>query len=219
MFIGQDIIAQDGSSKKQAALEKIKGLVLPKAIADFNLDTLYSKELNLKGLQEKLLVMPLKTKKRIVVIKDAASLKDDIREFMLEYVKKPSDGIILVLDLDSPEPRDSFFGRLYNYAKVYYFSQPAHLDTFSLCRLIDKKETAQALKVLNQLLQEGEKPEWILGGLRFAWERNPADNLEIRKRLKLLLNCDIEIKTSKLKPLFALEKLIITLCGFGKFSG
>jgi hypothetical protein len=61
-------------------------------------------------------------------------------------------------------------------------------------------------------LQNGERPEMILGGLRSNYERNVFKPLERRKRLKLLLNCDIEIKTGRLKPELALEKLVAGLC-------
>jgi len=66
--------------------------------------------------------------------------------------------------------------------------------------------------VLNQLLENGEKPEWILSGLRYAWGKNIATPLEKKRRLKFLLDCDMDIKTGKLKPVFVLEKLIIKLC-------
>lgn len=69
-----------------------------------------------------------------------------------------------------------------------------------------------ALRILNELLRNGERPERILGGLRYAWEREFTPGVEAKRRLKLLLNCDINIKTGKLKPNFALEKLVISLC-------
>lgn len=219
LFIGQDIITQDGLSRKQAILKEIREQSLAKTIEDFNLDTVYSGELNLKGLQEKFLFLPLKSKKRIIIIKEAQDLKEDIKEFLLGYVKKPRDGIILVLDMERQGPKDAFAGRIYNYAKVYRFKESARLDAFALSRLIDKKNTEQALRTLNQLLQDGEKPERILGGLRFALEKAATNHLDIRKRLKLLLNCDIDIKTGRLKPVFALEKLIVSLCSLGKPFG
>lgn len=216
LFIGQDIIGQDGLSRKHSILEKIKQTFLAKTIEDFSLDTLYSKELALKELQEIFLSLPLKSKRRIIVIKEAQDLKEDIKEFILAYIKKAQGGIILVLDIERWNPKDNFVKRLFNYAKVFRFREAARLDTFALSRSIDQKSPEQALKVLNQLLQEGEKPERILGGLRYSWEKSASSPFEARKRLKLLLNCDFDIKTGKLKPGFALEKLVVSLCAFGK---
>ncbi|MBU2221633.1 MAG: hypothetical protein KJ722_03350, partial [Candidatus Omnitrophica bacterium] len=51
---------------------------------------------------------------------------------------------------------------------------------------------------------------------RAAWQRQIQRPQEIRKRLKLLLNCDIEIKTGKAKPGLALERFIVSLCGFSE---
>jgi hypothetical protein len=59
----------------------------------------------------------------------------------------------------------------------------------------------------------------ILGGLGYTWERDVMAPLEAKRRLKLLLNCDVEIKTGRLKPNFALEKLVISLCGAAKPFG
>jgi DNA polymerase III delta subunit len=73
--------------------------------------------------------------------------------------------------------------------------------------------------VLNQLLKKGERPERILGGLRYSWENSIATPLETRRRLKALLNCDIDIKTGRLKADFALERLVVSLCSLAKPSG
>lgn len=219
LFVGRDIVGQDGLSKKQATLKEIKESLLSKTTEDFNLDTLYSKDLTLKDLQEKLLCLPFKSKRRIIVIKEAQGLKEDMKELILRFAKKPEGGIVLVLDIEQPLSKDNFVKELYNYAKVYRFSEPARLDAFALSRSIDQKRPEQALRILSELLQDGEKPERILGGLRFAWEKAAASPSEVKKRLKLLLNCDLDIKTGKLKPFFALEKLIISLCSLGKPFG
>jgi len=67
---------------------------------------------------------------------------------------------------------------------------------------------------LAQLLKNGERPEMIMGGLRYAWEKSPLSPVDLKLKLKALLDCDIDIKTGRLQPDFALENLIIRLCGF-----
>ncbi len=210
LFIGQDALS------KETQLKKIKEEFLAKELQQFNLDTLYAKELTPKGLQERLLYIPLKSQKRIVAIKEAQDLTEDCKEFLLQYIKRPDKQIILILDMDRQESKDGFINRIYKHAKVYRFRETKRLDTFALGRLIDANNLNYALRALNQLLKDGEKPERILGGLRYAWERNITNRFQIKKRLNLLLNCDMDIKTGKLRPVFALEKLIISLCGLGK---
>lgn len=208
LFIGQD------SFSKDVKLKRIKEEFLAKEIEDFNLDILYARELNLKGLQERLLCLPLKAKKRIVVVKDAQEVKEDIKEFILKYVKTPQPNILLILDIDRQKPNDEFIKRITRYVQIFRFRESVHLDTFTLSRQVNLKKVDYALRVLNQLLRDGERPERILGGLRYAWERDILEPFEIRKRLKLLLNCDIDIKTGRLKPHLALERLVVKLCCF-----
>jgi len=207
LFIGQD------SRSKDLKLKRIKEELLPAAVADFNLDVLYARELNLFELQEKLLSLPCKAKKRIIVIKNLEDLKkEELRNYLLKYLKNPQNQILLILDVDQRDPKDEFIRQLSRYSKVFHFQEQLPLDAFTLSRQIELKKPASALRVLNLLLEKGERPERILGGLRYAWERNFSSPQKVRKALKILLNCDIDIKTGRIKPPFALEKLVVRLC-------
>ena len=207
LLLGQDPQA------KEIQLKKIKQEFLPQELRDFNLDVLYSKEINLKAIQEKFLSFPLKSAKRIIVIKDMQSLDEQSRDFLLSYSKKPLQALVLVLDFEQYNYKDEFIKSMSVHAKVIRFQQTVNPDAFSLSRQIELKKADFALRLLNQLLSNGEPAEKILGGLRYAWERQNIQTLQARKNLKLLLACDIEIKTGRLKPAFALEKLIVSLCG------
>ena len=213
LFIGQDTLSKD------TRLKKLKEEFLSPHTQYFNLDVLYAKELDLKVLQERLLCLPLRAKKRIVVIKDSQNLKKDIKEFIIQYVKKPLAKIILVLDINKYLPQDEFIRQISRHSEVSRFKEDAYLDTFALGRAIDSKKSNYALLVLNQLLRNGEKPERILGGLRYSWENSIADVFQTKKKLRLLLGCDIDIKTGRLKAAFALERLVVSLCSFAKPSG
>lgn len=209
LFIGQD------ASSKETKLKQLKQECFSADVGQFNLDVLYAKELGLKELQEKLLSLPVRAQKRMVVIKGAQGLKEDVREFILSYAKEAQPKIILLLDIDRYDFKDTFIKSVTKYAKVLRFRESLTLDTFALSRAIDLKKADYSLKVLSQLLENGEKPERILGGLRYSWERKP----EARRKLKALLNCDIDIKTGRLKAPFALERLVVRLCCMAKPSG
>lgn len=209
LLIGQD------SLSKNIQIKRLRHEFLTKELEHFNLDTLFAKELTLKSLQERLLSLPVKSSHRIIVIKEAQNLREDIKSFILKFVAKPNRQIILVLDVSSPHNQDEFINRIYKHAKVFHFKEVLPPDTFTLSRQISLRRADYALRVLNQLIKNGERPERILGGLRYTWERDNLPRLEMRRRLRLLLNCDIDIKTGKLKPVFALERLIINLCGLG----
>jgi DNA polymerase III delta subunit len=208
LLIGQDIAA------KEIQLKKIKQEFLPPELQDFNLDTLYAKEINLKVIQERFLAIPLKSAKRIIVIKDAHLLDEESRDFLLAFSKKPLKQLILVLDFAQYDYKDEFIKGICAHANLLRFKEILNPDTFALNRQIDLRKTDSALRLLNQLLKNGEPPERILGGLRYAWEKQDIQSSSARKKLKLLLSCDLEIKTGRLKPAFALEKLVVSLCGF-----
>jgi len=213
LFIGQDSLSKD------IRLKKLKEEFLNAQTQYFNLDVLYARELNLKDLQERLLSLPLRAKKRVVIIRDSQKLKEDIKEFIVKYVKKPLSQIILVLDIDTYSPRDEFIKQISGYSEVCRFKEDVHLDAFALSRAIDSRKSTYALRVLSQLLRNGEKPERILGGLRYSWENSAANAFEVRKKLSLLLHCDIDMKTGRLKSDFALERLVVNLCCFTQPSG
>jgi DNA polymerase III delta subunit len=210
LFVGQDSLSKDLQFKK------LKEQLLPKKREDFNLDVLYSRELNLKELQEKLLCFPFEAKCRIVLLRDAQALKEENRDFLLGYARAEHPETVLVLDFERFDRKDVFQGEIQRYAKVFRFKETVKPDAFALSRYILSKNPAGALRLLSQLLKDGERPERILGGLRYAWERDISSLPEMKKKLKSLLNCDIEIKTGKLKPVLALEKMVISLCGLRK---
>ncbi|MFA5156643.1 MAG: hypothetical protein WC532_04560 [Candidatus Omnitrophota bacterium] len=210
LFIGDDPLSKD------ARLNKIKEDLLPVATRDFNLDLMYGRQTSLRSLQEKILTLPVKAKARIIVIKDGQQLKEDVREFILEYARQKTPSVVLIIDIVQADRKDEFVKTLSRYAEAVRFKDVVKADTFTLSRQIEIRRMDQALRVLNQLLEDGEKPERIIGGLRYAWERGDIYSLQAKKKLKALVNCDIDIKTGKLRPDFALEKLVIRLCSLGR---
>lgn len=207
LLAGQDIQA------KETQLKKIKQEFLPQQLQDFNSDTLYAKEITLKDIQERLLAVPLKNAKRLIIIKDADSLDEESRDFLLTFSRQPQPQLVLVFDFAQYDYKDKFIKEISIRASVLRFKEAVNPDAFVLNRQVELKKTDSALRVLNQLLKSGEAPERILGGLRYSWEKQGMVAGDARRKLKLLLNCDVEIKTGRLKPAFALEKLVVSLCG------
>lgn len=206
LFIGQDYLSKDSQ------LARLKQEFLPPEIQDFNFDILYAKDTPLKALQEKLLFFPVKAKKRIVVLRDIGNAREEVRQFLLRYLKAPSPGILLVLDIERRPPKDEFIATLARCARVFSFRETVQADAFTLSRAIQSKNTPSSLVLLHELLENGEKPERILGGLRYALEARFARPFPLKRAFRFLLGCDIEIKTGKLKPEFALERLVVRLC-------
>lgn len=211
LLIGQD------SPSKDAKLQSIKEKFLKPATRDFNLDVFYAKDLDLSGLQERILALPLNAQKRIIIIREAEFLQEALKDFLLKIAPKFPDALVLVLEMNGSNLKDNFVAVISKYAQVTRFKEAVKVDTFTLSRQIEIRNLPIALGILSQLLKNGEKPERILGGLRYALERNVVAP-DVKRRLKSLMICDIDIKTGKLRPDFALEKLVIKLCSFSKFS-
>lgn len=212
LFVGQDIIGPDGTSKKDAQIKNILNSFIPPHLKDFNFDTLEARRLSLSELQEKLLNLPLKAKCRVLLIRRIEFLAEKIKHFILEYVKKPHPYLILILDTDRYNPKDNFIGSISRYSRLYHFKEPLTVDTFTLGRKINLHSASEALRILKQLLERGENTEMILGGLRYTCERDIASPVEKKRRIRLLLGCDRDIKRGRLKANFALEKLVVELC-------
>jgi DNA polymerase III delta subunit len=208
LVTGQDAPAKD------KVLQEIKAKYLTADFEQFNLDTLFAKDVTLEGLQERLLYHAASTGCRVVVIKQASSLKKDCKEYLEQYVQAPDKGVIVVLEMAEFDRKDRFCTAIAACATVRQFRQDVYSSAFVLADEIRAGKAAGSLKLLHQLLKKGQKPEMILGALRAALSRSQADIAYMRKLNKLLLECDLAIKTSGLKPSFALERLVVSLCSF-----
>jgi DNA polymerase III delta subunit len=210
LFVGEE------TQPKESKLKTLKNEILAQRTAEFNCDTLFAPGLTLKTLQEKLKFSPAAAQSRMIIIRQAGLLKDDIKDFIASYLAKPYPSVTLILDTDRYNPKDIFIQKISRFMKVYRSRDTIHADSFVLHRQIELKRADSALKLLRQLLEEGQKPEMILGGLRYCWSREVIPQALKKRKLKALLNCDIEIKTGRLRADFALEKLVLKLCSPGK---
>jgi len=215
LFLGQD------SFSKDKVLNSLKEKSLQQSTQDFNYDCLHAqdRDLTLNKVQEKLLFLPAGSKTRMVVLKNVQAAKADIKDFLSGYVKNPKQDIILILDSERDDPKDSFLRDIQKYCSVVHFQQERVKTAFDLGRFIELKKTDHSLRILHELLSNGQKPEQIMGGLRASLAKDASEPATLKKRIKLLLACDLEIKTGKLKPVFALERLVVALCGLRNFSG
>ncbi len=75
-------------------------------------------------------------------------------------------------------------------------------------------DPAQALKILNELLEEGIHPLQIMGGLLWFWgkEKFRLKGDRYNKGLLVLQEADLNIKRSRLLPEHAIEVVVVKLC-------
>jgi len=229
LFVGEDEFSKD------TKLQRIKQELFSPQLESFNFEILYSKDLDLSTLQERLLLLPInpalarkdgvKANQRLILIKDAPGLRTDIKKYLLTWLSKPFSHVSLILDARRLDERDNFFNQITGMVKLINFRQSRQINAFTLARQImqdqkvkrfrlDHTRIKPAMRLLRQLLLQGEKPERILGALRYQLNQERMDFSEKKKKLMFLLNCDIDIKTGRLKPEFALERLLVRLCYF-----
>jgi DNA polymerase III delta subunit len=122
--------------------------------------------------------------------------------------------VVLVLEMEAFDRKDRFTLAMSANATTRQFRQEIQSSVFALADEIRAGKAASSLMMLNHLLKKGQKPEMILGALRSGLSRSTADIAYMRKLNKMLLECDRAIKTSTLKPSFALERLVVSLCSF-----
>ena len=236
LFVGEDEFSKD------IKLEKIKQELNLSRLESFNFEILYAKGLDLKTLQERLLILPVnpvrkdspkgaglsngvKASQRLILIKNVPGLSADIKDYLLTFFKKPFPHVSLILDARRIDQRDQFFNQISGRVRLINFRQSREINAFSLAHqimrtppkprsIVGQGRIKPAMRLLRQLLLQGEKPERILGAFRYQLHKERLNLYEKKKKLMFLLNCDIDIKTGRLKPEFALERLLIRLCYF-----
>jgi DNA polymerase III delta subunit len=218
LFVGEDEFSKD------IKLQKIKQEFFPPQLESFNFETLYSKDLDLKTLKTRLFQLPInpalarkdgiKARQRLILIKNATELRPEIKEYLFTFLKNPPSHISIILEARRIDRRDQFLNQISNIVKLIKFRQSEEINAFSLAEQIIHKKAKPAMRMLRRLLLQGEKPERILGALRYRLHKERLDIRDKKRKLMFLLNCDIDIKTGRLKPDFALERLLIRFCYF-----
>ena len=209
LFIGEDELA------KQEKIQSFKKQLFPQAVEPFNYDVFSAKELTLFLFKEALHRIPLSAKSRLLVIKDMLKLKTDIQEYCLSHAKALPDTITIIFDAGRmPREENKFLNEMLKIAKVVNFKAAESSNAFGLARVIERKQPEHALTILADLFSAGEKAERILGALRYQLVKHSVTLEDKKKKINLLLETDMSLKTGKLKPEFALEVLVVKLCNF-----
>ena len=216
LFIGED------ESAKQEKIHSLKSEVLKKGFEDFNYEAFYAKELTLPALKEALSRLPVESPQRIMMIKDVFGLQDELKDYFTAQIEKlPKDLIIILEAAVIPKEESAFFNKISKYGKVIPFKTKERINAFGLARAIERKDADSALNMLVDLFRSGEKRERILGALRYQFVKSDSfsaapDSLKLKEKkekVSLLLETDLNLKTGKVKPEFALETLVVKLCG------
>lgn len=210
------LLLGDNEEKKQARIDQFKQACLAGCLEQFNYENLASKGLTVKDLQEALSRLPTQgVKKRLVLIRDAQRLKPQVKEFLIAYSGKPFSHVVLVLTAGGDGEQDkAALAYSAGNIKIEKIGFARKNNAFDLGRAVAGKDIDAGLRLLNYLLHKGESPERILGALRYQLMKDSLADTQRQRNLSALLGTELDIKTGRLRPALALEKLVIKLCCF-----
>jgi DNA polymerase-3 subunit delta len=94
---GAYYLAGDDDFQKEEAMKRLIEVAVDPTTREFNLDLLRAQDLNAKSLEGILTSLPMMANHRVVVIRDAGSLKRDADKVLRAFLKKPSSDLVLIL--------------------------------------------------------------------------------------------------------------------------
>jgi DNA polymerase III subunit delta len=100
-------ISGEDDYQKDEAVSQLTDAALGSALRDFNLDIRRSIDLDAESLQILLSTPPMMADRRVVVIRDVASLKKDSRKVLDAYMKRPVPDLVLILTFVGGSKPDS----------------------------------------------------------------------------------------------------------------
>lgn len=207
------LLGKDKSSK-DAKISELKKKLLPTPEAlEFDYEVLYAHKLDPDTLQKSLLALPAVTAQRLILIRECHKLSPHNRELVIGFLKKKSDKVVLILDSDEMEAKDSFAKSLQPLVKISDTYQPAQRSVFEMTKAIGARNTTEALKILGELFSAGVHPLQIMPAVVWFWgqTRGRVSKEIFQEGLTLLQEADLHIKRSRLKPEQAIELVVVQL--------
>lgn len=209
LFLGEDGKLKD---EKISALRK---KTLPSKDAQkFDCDVLYAHKLSAEKLKRSLMTLPAVASERLIIIREGGKLKQQHKDLLIEFFESGQAVSIVVLEA-AWSVKDKFVQKISRFVKIEEFAAAEGENIFAVTRMMTARRHADALKILHKILDDGQHPLQIMGGLVWFWGNKARARLS-RERFEKGLLCfqeaDLNIKRSKLSPNHALEVLIAKLC-------
>jgi DNA polymerase III delta subunit len=209
LFLGKDSLAKD----HQIAEFKKKFLTSNEAL-EFDYEVLHTAKLAPAALKKSLLALPTIASKRLIVLRSMDKLDGHNKQLILDFFTSKASNLILILDFDEDNANNSFIKKLTPYVKIEYFRSDVKKNVFDMTKMMTARNPKESLKILSDLLINGDHPLQILGALVWFWGKQQSrlsrDNF--KKGLLMLKEADVNIKRSRLKSEYALEIAVVKLC-------
>ncbi|MFA5337529.1 MAG: hypothetical protein WC330_04270 [Candidatus Omnitrophota bacterium] len=202
---------------RKLIIENIKKKTLQSGITSLNTLNFYPKEINIKDLQEKVLLSSFDEKK-MLIFKDVYSLSKEVKDFLYNNLDKIVSNNYIVFEAESDVLKskkisaDKFFSFIAASALCYKTSssEPA-LSFEDFKKSIRQNNAAQAMYVLAKLYQEksSDSEKKALGlqllGILVSELSYLKDDVSRKKYFNYLWEADRAIKERGFDPRFAIE--------------
>jgi len=207
------LLGEDFLSKEQKIFKIKKKIISSSQAEKFDYDLLYGSKLKPETLKKVLLSLPIISSQRMVIVKSSEKLSKHNIEIILKFIETREEKVVLVLDFDVEEAKNSFIKTLSQTAKIFKFYKGKKKNVFDMTNLMARRNSKEALLILETLLSEGDSPLKIMGGLVWFWGkiRNKLSFKTFEKGLAFLQETDLNIKRTRVLPQYALEILVVKL--------
>ena len=207
LFLGEDLNAKDS----KIAEIKARAFKDPQAL-HFDVEHLDAKELTPDALKKVLLTLPVVASKRLIIIRQMHKLRTADAAILISFLKNPYVPVDMILE-SSETALKGDLTPLTQYATPVLFGQKSQREMFDVTRMITAGRTAEALKVLHELLSDNLYPLQAMPVFIWYWgkEGRALGKAKFKQGLKALEEADLNIKRSRLDPAYALEKLVVEL--------
>ncbi|MEW5894857.1 MAG: hypothetical protein AB1650_03720 [Candidatus Omnitrophota bacterium] len=208
------ILGEDSKAKDEIISSLRKKLLSSNDALKFDCDVLYAGHLSSEDLKKSLLALPAVAKARVVILHEGENLKPPQKEILKSFFASDQKSAVLVLEAELSS-QDKFIQEISRYAEIKEFGVKQKENIFAVTRMMQSGRYAGALSVLHEILDNGQHPLQIMGGLVWFWGNKAKQKISgesFEKGLLYLQEADLNIKRSKLPPECALELLIAKLC-------
>lgn len=208
LLLGEDSLLKD---------EKIKAIKQKAGIVDdgfsFDAETVHGHKLSPADLKKTLVSLPALVERRVVVIRQLTKLTPYNQKLLLEFCQEPQSHLILILDTEESQAKTAFLKKIGKLAEVIRCGTKEERNVFSVTNAMKTGDLTSALKALNDLIEDGQHPLQLMGGLLWFWGsvRERMSQISFQKGLDFLRQADLNIKRSRLNPETAVEMLVIQL--------
>lgn len=202
---------------RRLIVENIKKKILQGSPSSLNILNFYPKEINIKDLQEKVLLSSF-DKKKILIFKDVYSLPKEVKDFLYNNFSKIISNNYIVFEAESDYLRskkisaDKFFSFILTKAACFKAgSSPYKVNFDDFKKSIRQANASQAIYVLDKLFEErsSDNEKKTLGlqlfGILVSESSYLKNDILRQKYLNYLWEADRAIKERGFDPRFAIE--------------